>query len=71
MSKFEDLSVWKESMNLVVLIYGELKSCSDFGLKEQMQRASVSIPSNISEGHDRKSDKEFARFLYIARGSCA
>ena len=70
-NKFEDLNVWKESMNLVVSIYKEINNFKDYGLKDQMRRASVSIPSNISEGHDRSSNKDFARFLYIARGSCA
>lgn len=69
--KFEDLIVWKESMRLAVDIYNSLKGSKDFGLKDQMQRASVSIPSNISEGFDRDSNKEYIHFLFIARGSCA
>jgi len=68
---FEDLEVWKLSMNIAVEIYGLLKECKDFGFKDQIQRACVSIPSNIAEGFDRKSNKEFCYFLYIARGSCA
>lgn len=69
--KFEDLEVWKISMNMSVLIYRALKSCKDFGLKDQLQRASVSIPSNIAEGFDRKTNKEYIYFLHIAQGSCA
>ncbi len=69
--KFEDLIVWKESMRLAVDIYKRLKGNKDFGLRDQMQRASVSIPSNISEGFDRDSNKEYIHFLFIARGSCA
>ncbi|MEN8226413.1 MAG: four helix bundle protein [Bacteroidota bacterium] len=69
--KFEDLEVWKISMNLSVLIYRVFKNCRDFGLKDQVQRASVSIPSNIAEGFDRKSNKEYIYFLYIAKGSCS
>lgn len=45
--KFEDLEVWKESMRLAVKIYRTLNACRDYGLRDQMQRAAVSIPSNI------------------------
>ncbi len=69
--KFEDLEVWKLGMNLSVLLYSSLKDCRDFGLRDQMQRASVSIPSNIAEGFDRKTNKEYIYFLHIAKGSCA
>jgi len=69
--KFEDLEVWKESMRLAADIYTTFSNCKNYSLKDQVQRAAVSIPSNISEGYDRSSNKEFIRFLYIARGSCA
>jgi four helix bundle protein len=69
--KFEDLKVWKISMNLSVMLYRDLKDCKNFGLRDQMQRASVSIPSNIAEGFDRKTNKEYIYFLHIAKGSCA
>jgi four helix bundle protein len=69
--KFEDLEVWQISMNLSVLVYRALKNCKDFGLRDQIQRSSVSIPSNIAEGFDRKSNKEYLYFLHISRGSCA
>ncbi len=68
--KFEDLDVWKESMRLSVKVYRELGNCTDFGLRNQMQRSSVSVPSNIAEGFERASTKEFIRFLRIAKGSC-
>lgn len=68
---FEDLEVWKEGMRLVVDIYKALKDCKDFGLRDQIQRSAVSIPSNIAEGFDRNSNKEFIQFLFIAKGSCA
>jgi four helix bundle protein len=51
-------------------IYAVLINCKDYGLKYQMQRAAVSVPSNIAEGYERKSSKETERFLYIAKGSC-
>ncbi|MCL2650685.1 MAG: four helix bundle protein [Candidatus Azobacteroides sp.] len=67
---FEDLTVWKDSMQLVVLIYSKLRNCKDYGFKDQIQRASVSIPSNIAEGFERQTNKEFIQFLFIAKGSC-
>jgi four helix bundle protein len=70
-NSFEDLIVWKESMQLVLMIYKEMKECKDYGFKDQIQRAAVSIPSNIAEGFERNSDKEFIQYLYISRVSCA
>ena len=69
--KFEDLEVWKEGVRLSVDIYKVLQGCKDYGLRDQLQRSAVSIPSNISEGFERKGNKEFIQFLYIAKGSCA
>lgn len=68
--KFEDLEVWRISMNLSVLIYRTLKSCKDYSFRDQIQRSSVSIPSNIAEGFGRKTNKEYLYFLYISQGSC-
>ena len=70
-NKFEDLEVWKEGMRLASNIYQVLSSCRDFGLRDQMQRAAVSIPSNIAEGYERNTNKDFIRFLYISKGSCS
>ena len=67
---FEDFDIWKEGMRISLEIYRVLKHCKDFSLKDQMQRAAVSIPSNIAEGFERQSNKEFMRFLFIAKGSC-
>ena len=69
--KFEDLDVWKEGVRLSVDIYQALKSSKDFSFRDQIQRSAVSISSNISEGFERKGNKEFIQFLYIAKGSCA
>jgi len=72
MKTHKDLIVWKKSIDFVTKIY---KETSDFpkeeiyGLVSQLRRASVSVPSNIAEGASRQSDKEFLRFLYIARAS--
>jgi four helix bundle protein len=67
---FEDLAVWKESMQLATEVYSLLINCKDYGLKDQIQRAAVSIPSNIAEGFERQSNKEFIHYLFIAKGSC-
>jgi four helix bundle protein len=68
--KFEDLEVWKEAMRLTSEIYNNFKTLSDYGFRDQIQRAAVSIPSNIAEGYERNSNKEFIQFLFIAKGSC-
>ena len=68
--KFEDLEIWKRSRALTVEMYGIMKKCKDYSFKDQITRAALSIPSNIAEGFERGSDKEFIRFLNIARGSC-
>lgn len=73
-TRFEDLAVWQKSRDLAIAVYrvtqnGPLKR--DFGLRDQLQRASVSVMSNIAEGFDRYSRAEFRQFLSIARGSAA
>ena len=68
--KFEDIEVWKDGMNLTVELYKLLSGCRDFGFRDQLQRAAVSIPSNIAEGYERNTNKEYIQFLYIAKGSC-
>ena len=57
--------------DLAVLIYTTFKSSKDFSFRDQICRAVVSISNNIAEGFDRKTNKEFIRFLYIANGSCS
>lgn len=72
MNKFEDLHIWKKSMDLVEQVYllsNELPTDERFGLISQIRRCSVSIPSNIAEGAGRNSKKEFIHFLAIANGS--
>ncbi len=68
--KFEDIIAWQKANKLAIDIYKQLKNCRDFGFKNQLQRAVVSIMNNIAEGFERKGNKEFIRFLYIAKGSC-
>ena len=67
---FEDLEVWKRGCQLAVDVSVATHSMKNYGLKDQMQRCSVSIPSNIAEGAERDSEGDFIRFLRISKGSC-
>lgn len=69
--KFEDIIAWQKAQDLAVDIYRLYDNLNDFGFKNQIQRAVISISNNIAEGFDRMSDKEFVRFLYIAQASCS
>ena len=69
---FEDLRVWQKGIELVKQIYfltAAEKLSKDFGLRDQLQRSAVSVPTNIAEGFERSSRKEYIRFLLIAKGS--
>ncbi|OGI95391.1 hypothetical protein A2917_02405 [Candidatus Nomurabacteria bacterium RIFCSPLOWO2_01_FULL_42_17] len=68
-SKFEDLICFSKARDLTKSIYKEFKDCKDFGFKDQITRASVSVLSNIAEGFERGTKNEFLNFLYIAKGS--
>ena len=70
-SSFEDLEVWEKSCELSIRLYELLRNCRDYGIKDQMLRSSISIPSNIAEGAERKSTPDFKRFINIALGSAA
>lgn len=67
--RFEDLEIWKRSVTLSKRLYNLLSSCKDYGFRDQITRSGLSIPSNIAEGFERRTSKEFIRFLDIARGS--
>ena len=67
--KFEDLKVWQKSQDLSVSIYANFKNNSDFGFRDQITRASVSISNNIAEGFERNTNADFKRFLYFSLGS--
>lgn len=71
----ENIEVRKKSVQLAKDIYTICKNNpqikNDYGIRDQLQRSVVSIASNIAEWNDRETDKEFIRFLYIARGSCS
>ncbi|HUS25877.1 MAG TPA: four helix bundle protein [Nevskiaceae bacterium] len=68
---FKDLVVWQKASELTVDIYGTFGNIRDFGFRDQIQRASISIMNNIAEGYARRSDKAFRQFLLIAKGSTA
>lgn len=73
-TRFEEIVAWQKARELTRKIYGATNKQPinrDMGLSRQMQRASVSVMSNIAEGFERGADKEFHRFLVIAKGSCA
>ena len=69
--KFEDIIAWQKSKTLTVDIYLHFSNNKDFGFRDQIQRASVSIMNNIAEGFDRHGNKEFTRYLYISKASCS
>ncbi len=71
-SDYKQLKVWQKAMDLTMEIYRLVKFLpreETYALSDQLRRAVVSIPSNIAEGHGRGTDKEFIKFLWIARGS--
>jgi four helix bundle protein len=67
---FEDLEVWKRGCNLAVDLHVTLSESKDFALRNQMERSSLSIPSNIAEGAERDSTPDFIKFLRYSKGSC-
>ncbi len=68
--RFEDIIAWQKAKEMTVQIYNLFSESKDFGFRDQIQRASVSIMNNIAEGFERKSNNEFRQFLFIAKGSC-
>jgi four helix bundle protein len=70
---FEDLEIWREARRLTQAVYRltrDSKFSKDFALSNQIQRAAISIMSNIAEGFERGGNQEFIQFLYVAKGSC-
>lgn len=67
---FEDLDVWKRSARLSADIYRALVKLKDFGFRDQITRAGLSVPSNIAEGFERGFNRECVKFLLYAKGSC-
>lgn len=73
-TSFRELLIWQKSIDLVDIVYeitGSFPQSELFGLTSQSRRSAVSVPSNIAEGSQRTSDREFARFILIAKGSLA
>jgi four helix bundle protein len=68
---FEKLLVWQRSKQLAIELLRAFADCRDFGFKDQITRSSVSVPSNIAEGMERRGCREKCWFLTVARGSCA
>jgi four helix bundle protein len=66
---FEDLQIWQRSRVLTNAIYNAFENIRDFEFRSQIQRASVSVMNNISEGFERRTKKDFAHFLDLAKGS--
>ena len=67
---FEDLEVWQRACRLSVDIYRAFEGCKRYSFKDQIERAGLSIPSNIAEGAERGGAKDFAHFLNFSKGSC-
>src|SRR5678809_1023939 len=70
---FEDLNVWKQARQLTQEVYRLTKTetfFKDFGLRDQIRRAAISVMSNIAEGFERGGNQEFIQFLYVAKASC-
>lgn len=73
-SKFEEIKAWQKAKDVTLKIYSLTSTDSfskDFGLKDQIRRASISIMANIAEGRGRRTNLEFANFINISRGSVA
>ena len=71
---YEEIAAWEKGRELVKAVYALTRVgafAKDWGLKDQIQRAAVSICSNIAEGYERRGNKEFVKFLWIAKGSAA
>ncbi|MEM9016968.1 MAG: four helix bundle protein [Verrucomicrobiota bacterium] len=68
--QFEDLRIWQQARVLAANVYRDFGGSKDFGFRDQIQRAGVSVMNNIAEGFERNSPKEFAHLLGVAKGSC-
>lgn len=68
-TRFEDILVWQKAQDIAVKIYGHFSKSKDFGFRDQITRASVSISNNIAEGFERRTNPDFKRFLYFALAS--
>ena len=67
--RFEELEIWQQARALNKSVYALLKKCTDYSFRDQMRRAALSVMNNISEGFERRTKKDFAHFLDLAKGS--
>lgn len=67
--QFEDIISWQKGIELSMIVYDIFRNNKDYGFRDQIQRAAVSVSNNIAEGFERQSNKELSKFLYIAKGS--
>ena len=70
MKAFEDLRIWQDAQNIVLEIYEMFKDIKDYGFRDQIQRAAISISNNIAEGSEYSSDAMMIRYLRTSKGSC-
>ena len=70
MRPFEELRIWQDSQEIALAVYALLKDNKDYGFRDQIQRAAISISNNIAESSGYNSDRTMIRYLKIARGSC-
>ena len=70
MKAFEDLRIWQDAQAIALDIYRLFKDNKDYGFRDQIQRAAISISNNIAEGSEYNSDKTMIRYLKISKGSC-
>ncbi|MDZ7744469.1 MAG: four helix bundle protein [Candidatus Saccharibacteria bacterium] len=66
---FKDIIAWQKARELTTDVYGSFSTCKDYGFRDQIQRAAVSIMNNIAEGYAKQSNKSLRNYLYIAKGS--
>lgn len=67
--RFENIIAWQKAKKLTIAIYSLFQECKDYGFRDQICRAAVSIMNNIAEGFERQTNKELKQFLFIAKGS--
>lgn len=68
--RFEDIVAWQKARQLAILTYQLFANLRDYGFRDQIQRAAISISNNIAEGFERRGDKELKHYFFMAKGSC-
>ena len=70
-TRFEEIIAWQKALTFAVMVYMAFNEIKDYAFRDQIQRSAVSVLNNIAEGFERRTDREFRQFLFIAKGSCA